>query len=119
MEQAEKALFATGFPVKQFERIEEVTHAVGQFMQHTRGLRRFGTAAMDLAWTASGKFAGFYEFGLSPWDVAAGAVIVREAGGTVTDFQGGETWLHGKEICASNGKVHQNMLKLIHPNTTS
>jgi myo-inositol-1(or 4)-monophosphatase len=119
VEQAEKALFATGFPVKQFERIEEVTHAVGQFMQHTRGLRRFGTAAMDLAWTATGKFAGFYEFGLSPWDVAAGAVIVREAGGTVTDFQGGEAWLHGKEICASNGKVHQDMLKLIHPNTTS
>lgn len=111
-----KALFATGFPVNNYEHLEVITASVGRFMQNTRGLRRFGTAAMDLAWTAMGRFAGFYEFGLSPWDVAAGALIVTEAGGKISDLHGStqpEDWMFGKNICASNGHLHEEMLQLI------
>ena len=75
--------------------------------EKTRGLRRCGSAAMDLAYVAAGRYDGFWEIGLNPYDVAAGAVLVREAGGLVTDFAGGEDWLSGRSIVATNGKVHE------------
>ena len=71
-------------------------------MKNARGVRRLGSAATDLVYVACGRFEAFWEYDLKPWDVAAGAVIVKEAGGTVTDYKGGENYLFGKEIVASN-----------------
>jgi myo-inositol-1(or 4)-monophosphatase len=77
------------------------------------GLRRFGAAALDLAWIAAGRFDGYWERNLSPWDVAAGMLIVREAGGFVTDLDGGEAMLSKGHILAGNDVVHQELLKLL------
>ena len=72
-----------------------------------------GSAAVDLAYTACGRFDSFYEYSLNPWDVAAGSLLVKEAGGKVCDFKGGNNFLFGKEIIASNATVHGDMLKSI------
>jgi myo-inositol-1(or 4)-monophosphatase len=81
-------------------------------MKGTHGLRRMGSAAVDLAYTACGRFEGFFEYNLKPWDVAAGALIVKEAGGLVTDFNGGSGFLFGRQIVAGN-QVQPDMLKMI------
>jgi myo-inositol-1(or 4)-monophosphatase len=78
-----------------------------------QGLRRTGTAALDLCYVAAGRFDGFWEVALNPWDMAAGAVILREAGGRVTDFRGNTHSIYGKELVASNGLIHQAMLNLL------
>ena len=96
------SLIATGFPYYNYERQDEYMELFKHFMKHTRGLRRLGSAATDLAYVACGRFDGFYEYSLSPWDVAAGAFIVQQAGGTVTDFKGNEDYIFGKEIVAGN-----------------
>jgi myo-inositol-1(or 4)-monophosphatase len=72
-------------------------------MQHTHGVRRIGAAAADLCYLACGRVDAFFEYNLNAWDVAAGALIIEEAGGTVTDFKDGNNWLYGKEIIATNG----------------
>ena len=82
------------------------------FLENSHGLRRFGSAAADLAYVASGKCEGFFEFFLSPWDVAAGCLIVQQAGGFVTDFKGGDDYIFGKEIIAGTF-VQPDMLKII------
>jgi myo-inositol-1(or 4)-monophosphatase len=82
-------------------------------MQHSRGLRRPGSAATDLAYVASGRFDGFYEYSLSPWDVAAGVLLVQEAGGIVTNFDGGSDAIFVQEIIATNPHIHQEFLKLL------
>ena len=79
-------------------------------MEETHGLRRFGSAAVDLAWVACGRGEAFYEYGLSPWDVAAGALIVQQAGGRVCDFNGGGNYLFGPDIVASNGGIHDELI---------
>jgi len=109
----ESALFATGYPVREFERLPQLMSATERFVRQSRGLRRFGAAALDLAWTAAGRFAGFYETNLAPWDVAAGALLVQEAGGKVSDFSGEENWLNGGEIVASNKTLHNQMLTIL------
>lgn len=101
-----EALVATGFPYHNFERAQAWLQSLMIFMQDGRGVRRFGAAALDLAWVACGKFDIFYEYGLSPWDVAGGAVIVREAGGIVSDFNGEGDFLHGKELLACSPRVY-------------
>ena len=73
------------------------------FMENSHGIRRLGSAATDIAYTACGRFDGFYEYGLSPWDVAAGILILKQAGGRVSDFNGGTDYLFGGEIVATNG----------------
>ena len=80
-------------------------------MEHTRGIRRLGSAAIDLCYTACGRFDAFFEYSLSPWDVAAGALILQEAGGIVTDFKGERNWLHGKQILGSNPYISDEILK--------
>lgn len=95
------ALLATGFPYYDFERMQQYLAALQEFLKGTRGMRRMGSAAVDLAYVACGRFDGFFEFGLSPWDVAGGAFIVQQAGGIVTDFSGADHFLFGKEIIAS------------------
>jgi myo-inositol-1(or 4)-monophosphatase len=108
-----ESLLATGFPYYDYQRTQSYLKALAQFMENSRGLRRFGSAAVDLAYVACGRFDGFFEYSLQPWDVAGGAFIVQEAGGKVTDFKGGNNWLHGNEMVASNGLIAPDFLKVI------
>lgn len=108
----DKALLATGFPYYDFDRMKQYLNIINEFMQTTHGLRRMGSAAVDLAYTACGRFEGFFEYNLNAWDVAAGALIVKEAGGTVTDFKGGKDFLFGREIVAGN-LTQRELLKTI------
>ena len=98
----DKALLATGFPYYDFEEMDKYLAILNALMQKTHGLRRMGSAAVDLAYTACGRFEGFFEYNLNAWDVAAGALLVQEAGGTVTDFKGESDFLFGREIVAGN-----------------
>lgn len=108
------ALFATGFPVARQETVSHYTSLLNALLTQTRGVRRFGSAAMDLCYTAAGRFDGYYEYGLKPWDVAAGALMVLEAGGVVTDFDHGHDYLFGRQIAAGNPAVHDAFLKFYH-----
>ncbi len=108
----EESLLATGFPYYHLDKRENYLEIIKIFLEKTHGIRRLGSAAMDLAYVACGKLEGFFEYNLSPWDVAGGTFIVQQAGGIVTDFKGGENFLHGGELCAG-GKVHAEMLQLI------
>lgn len=110
----EHALMATGFPYYDFEQMESYLQVLRQLMQKTHGLRRMGSAAVDLAYVACGRFEGFFEYGLNAWDVAAGVLLVKEAGGTVTDFKGGEDYLFGKSIVADNSHTHQALHDIIY-----
>jgi myo-inositol-1(or 4)-monophosphatase len=104
-----ESLIATGFPYNDFSRMEGYLRLFDDLMRNSRGLRRLGSAAVDLAYVACGRFEAFYEYGLNPWDVAAGAFIVQQAGGRVTDFKQSNNWLFGEEICASNSLIHHEM----------
>lgn len=108
-----KALLATGFPYYDYDQTQAYLKALEYFMQHTRGIRRFGSAAVDLAYVACGRFDGFFEYSLQPYDVAGGAFIVKEAGGVVTDFKGGNNWLHGGEMLASNALIAEDFRRVI------
>ncbi len=112
--QLSKSLLATGFPYYEFEQLNEYIELLKQFMKSCHGLRRMGSAAVDLAYVASGKFEGFFEIGLNAWDVAAGVLLVKEAGGEVKDFNGGEDYLFGKHIIASNSLVHKEFSEVIY-----
>ena len=107
------SLLVTGFPTYDLKKMKQYLNLFSYFMKNTRGLRRMGSAAVDLAYTACGRFDSFYEYSLNPWDVAAGSLLVKEAGGKVCDFKGGNNFLFGKEIIASNATVHGDMLKSI------
>lgn len=109
-----QALVATGFPTTNFDRLIQYQNALALFMQHTRGVRRLGAAAVDLVYTACGRFDAFFEYSLNPWDVAAGALIVQEAGGKVSDFRGGEDYLFGGEMLASNRNLFPILLPYVH-----
>lgn len=105
-------LLATGFPTVDFSRIEPYIDILKTLMKSTRGMRRLGSAAMDLAYVACGRCDGFYEYGLNAWDVAAGAYLVEKAGGKVSDFRGENDFLHGREILGSNGLFHDEFLQV-------
>ena len=107
------SLLATGFPYYDYGRMNEYLDLFKHFIQNTHGLRRLGSAATDLAYVACGRFEGFYEYSLQPWDVAAGAFIVQQAGGKVTDFKGGKNFLFGKELVASNGFIASEFLDAV------
>jgi myo-inositol-1(or 4)-monophosphatase len=104
------SLLATGFPYDDFGREAQYMELLRALMHNSRGIRRLGSAAADLAYVACGRFEAFYEYGLNPWDVAAGALLVQEAGGSVTDFTDGGDWLFGEEIVASNGHIHPELI---------
>lgn len=110
-----QALVTTGFPYRAFERVDEYMEAMRSVIRSCRGLRRPGSAAIDLAYVAAGRFDAFYETDLEPWDVAAGLVLVEEAGGRVTDFVPEPRPLHAREILATNGLIHDAMLELLAP----
>ena len=107
------SLFGTGFPYYDYHLLDEYLELFKHLMQHSHGIRRPGSAATDLAYVACGRFDGFYEYSLSPWDVAAGVLLVREAGGIVTDFSGMDEAIFRKEIIATNPHVHAEFLKLL------
>lgn len=104
------SLIATGFPYTNFSKMPQYMKYLEWTMRNTHGVRRLGSAAADLAYTACGRVEGFYEYGLKPYDVAAGACIVAEAGGKLCDFKGGNDWLFGGEIIASNPILYDEFL---------
>ncbi len=106
-------LIATGFPYTDFTHQDAYMKLLSHLMPRCRGLRRWGSAAIDLAFTAAGHFQGFYEVGLSPWDVAAGALLVQEAGGRVTDFAGEVDFMGHRQILAAPPMIHEAMKKEI------
>jgi myo-inositol-1(or 4)-monophosphatase len=109
----EKAVVATGFPYDRQERPDFYLAHWKALMTRTHGVRRCGAAALDLAWVAAGRFDGFWEFGLRAWDVAAGSLLIEEAGGEVSSLDGGPMNLFGARIAASNGHVHQELLEAL------
>jgi myo-inositol-1(or 4)-monophosphatase len=107
------SLIATGFPYYDYDCMKEFLDSLDFFMRNSHGLRRLGSAATDLAYVACGRFEAFYEYSLSPWDVAAGAFIVNQAGGKVCDFKGGNNYIFGREIIASNSHIYHEFLENI------
>ena len=107
------SLVATGFPYNDFSRIDSYMNCLTHFCKHTHGIRRLGSAAIDLAYVACGRFEAFYEYGLHQWDIAAGMLIVREAGGRVSDFSGNEKNLTGEEFLAANSLVFSEILEIV------
>ena len=103
-----ESLLATGFPYQDLGLMEQYLKLLHELMQRSHGLRRIGSAALDLAWVACGRFEGFFEYNLKPWDVAAGMAIVEAAGGVCTDFRNGEDCLFGRQIVAA-GPIHAQL----------
>jgi myo-inositol-1(or 4)-monophosphatase len=106
-------LLATGFPYYMFDKMDAYLQIIRKFLDDTHGIRRLGSAAVDLAYVACGRLEGFFEYNLNPWDVAAGSFLVQTAGGIVTDFKNGDNFLFGGELCAANAGVHAEMLAVI------
>ena len=106
-------LLATGFPYYDYTRLPKYLNLLAACFEKTRGLRRFGSAATDLAYVACGRFDGFFEYGLNAWDVAAGMLLVTEAGGKVHDFKGGDDALFGREILATSTAIYDDLSALI------
>jgi myo-inositol-1(or 4)-monophosphatase len=108
----EESLLATGFPYYHSEKKEDYLEIIKVFLENTHGIRRLGSAAIDLAYVACGRLEGFFEYNLKAWDVAGGTFLLQQAGGTVSDFKGGSNYVFGGELCAG-GLVHGQMLKVI------
>ncbi|WP_025869351.1 inositol monophosphatase family protein [Methylobacillus glycogenes] len=112
------SIIGTGFPFRDFTHLDTYLGMFKDMVKKTAGLRRPGSAALDLAYVAAGWFDGFWEIGLSPWDIAAGTLLVHEAGGLVGDFQGNEGYLDSGNIVAANPKVFVQMLQVLEPHLT-
>ena len=110
------SLIATGFPYTEFGRAADYLKMLGAFMSKSHGVRRIGSAAVDLAYVACGRFEGFFEFNLNAWDVAGGIIIVNEAGGCVSTFKEDGDPVFDREICASNKHIHDEMMEVIQGN---
>lgn len=109
------ALLCTGFPFRQRRRLGNQLRMVKVLLEQAEDLRRTGSAALDLSYVASGRLDGFFEYGLMPWDIAAGILMVREAGGTCVDFEGGEAYFESGNLIAANLKVAAQMVTRIKP----
>lgn len=112
------ALLGTGFPFKQPEHLDTYLATFKALHPDTAGIRRAGSAALDLAYVAAGRLDGFWEIGLNSWDMAAGVLLIREAGGIVTDFSGEGNYLQTGNIIAAAPKLYQPMYELIKPHLT-
>lgn len=110
-----QSLLLTGFPYDRRERIDLYLSYVKAMMQKIQGIRRAGAAALDLCWVACGRVDGYWEWNLKPWDIAAGKLIVEEAGGTLSDFAGKPFSIYGKQTLATNRLIHAEMLKVMKP----
>lgn len=111
-----ESLIATGFPYVSTARLREHFAVVDYLQRHSRGVRRWGASAIDLVYVACGRFDAYFEYSLFPWDVAAGILIIGEAGGKVTDYKGNSGEYSGREVLATNGKLHEVFLNLIQDN---
>jgi myo-inositol-1(or 4)-monophosphatase len=109
----ENTLLATGFPYYEFGRLDAYLAVLKELMQRCHGVRRIGSAAIDLAYVACGRFDGYFEFNLNSYDVAAGIVLVREAGGQVFDFTGGNNSIERREMLATNGLISDELLLIL------
>ncbi|HLX25130.1 MAG TPA: inositol monophosphatase family protein [Usitatibacter sp.] len=109
----EAALMGTGFPFREVSNIDDYIRMMRNIMLATSGIRRPGAAALDLAWVAAGRIDGFWEIGLSPWDMAAGALLVREAGGLIGDLEGNDTFMESGRVVASNAKLFSAILQTL------
>ncbi|MEJ7693288.1 inositol monophosphatase family protein [Daejeonella sp.] len=109
----ENTLLATGFPFYEFSKMEKYLNVLRTLMQKCHGLRRIGSAALDLAYVACGRFDGYFEYNLNSHDIAAGMVLVREAGGQTFDFKGGNDCFDRREIVATNGRISSELLDVI------
>jgi myo-inositol-1(or 4)-monophosphatase len=107
------SLIATGFPYYDFDKMKAYLESLEFFMKNSHGARRLGSAAVDLAYVACGRFEAFYEYSLQPWDVAAGAFILQQAGGKVSDFSGGNNYIFGKELVATNNFIFEEFLGVV------
>lgn len=107
------AMLVTGFPYDVHSRIEEIVGLFAQFVGRARAVRRLGSAAIDLCYIAAGRMDGFWERDLKPWDIAGGALIVEEAGGRITNMDGRPFASRGQDVLATNGLLHNDMLKVI------
>ena len=107
------SLLSTGFPFRAQGRLKEYMRSLETFILETAGVRRAGSASLDLCYTACGRYDGFWEMSLSSWDVAAGGLIVREAGGLVTDFLGRDGYLKTGNVVTANRRIHSSMLEII------
>ena len=110
-----ETLLATGFPYRRFHYQAEYLAVLGSLFGRSRGVRRHGAASVDLAYVAAGRFDGFFEAGLSPWDVAAGLALVQHGGGRVTDFAGAADPLYAGQALATNGRIHDALLAAVAP----
>lgn len=108
-----ESLIGTGFPFRQLAHLDEYVRMFKKITEATAGIRRPGAAALDLAYVAAGRFDGFWEFGLSPWDMAAGSLLITEAGGMVSDFVGEQNWLQSGQIVCGTPKVFAQLLPLV------
>ncbi|TVQ90355.1 MAG: inositol monophosphatase [Bacteroidetes bacterium] len=106
-----ESLLATGFPYHDYSRLEKYLELFTWCLHNTHGVRRLGSAAVDLAYVACGRFDAFFEYGLNAWDVAAGAFIVEQAGGRVTDFSGEKNFIFGRELIATNSIICDEFLE--------
>ncbi len=111
----ESALLGTGFPFRELSNLDAYLSTLQAFLPGCAGIRRAGSAALDLAYVAAGRLDGFWEFGLKRWDMAAGALLILEAGGFVSDALGGESYLDKGDIVAGNPKIAKKMLQTLHP----
>ncbi|HSN39102.1 MAG TPA: inositol monophosphatase family protein [Burkholderiales bacterium] len=116
--QLRTGLVGTGFPFRQFEHVDAYLGMFRDMIGNTAGVRRPGAAALDLAYVAAGRLDGFWELGLSPWDIAAGSLLVTEAGGLIGDLEGNENYMGSGNVVAGNPKVFVEMLKLLAPHLT-
>lgn len=107
------SVIGTGFPYYQYDYLDRYMDILKTVITKTAGVRRPGSAALDLAYTAAGRFDGFWEFNLKPWDIAAGALLVQEAGGIVSDFNNSHDYLNNGDIVCGPPKVHQELLSII------
>jgi myo-inositol-1(or 4)-monophosphatase len=108
-----ESLIGTGFPFRQLEHLDEYVRMFKRITEETAGVRRPGAAALDLAYVAAGRLDGFWEFGLSPWDMAAGTLLILEAGGMVSDFDGEENYLFTGNVVCGAPKIHEQLLALV------
>lgn len=111
----DSALLGTGFPFREMKHLDSYLAMFKVLIAQTAGIRRAGSAALDLAYVAAGRLDGFWEFGLKPWDMAAGVLLIREAGGMVTDFNGGHDFLEQGDIITGNPKMLKALLQIIQP----
>lgn len=107
------SLLATGFPYTDFSMLDAYMGSLKEFMGCTHGIRRLGSAAMDLAYLACGRYDAFWEYHLKPWDIAAGTIIIKQAGGQVSDFYGGQDFLFGTTYVATNGLLQDEFLSVL------